>query len=148
MKKAASALVLLAAGLLAGCAFGGGVPSVTTVQAEPEPPAPHLGDLDKRINTFNARLERTRPPWRFSDKNTAAEFLGGGFTSIVIDARGSTSRATATSTNLADDSVRNERYELELAKAPDGSWRIVSATRTFRCQPNRGHQDFSAELCL
>lgn len=148
MSKAASILALLAAGLLAGCAFGGGVPSVTTVQPEPEPPAAHLGDLDKRIQAFNARLERTRPPWRFSDKNTAAEFLGRGFTTIVIDAQGSTSRATATSPNLADDSVRNERYELELTKAPDGSWRIVSATRTFRCQPNRGHQDFSAELCL
>ena len=148
MNKPASALAALAAGLLAGCAFGGGVPSVRTVQAEPEPPAAHLGDLDRRIQAFNARVEKRRPSWRFSDKNTAAEFLGRGFTSIVIDARGSTSRATATSPNLADDSVRNERYQLELEKRPDGSWRIVSATRTFRCQPNRGHQDFSAKLCL
>jgi hypothetical protein len=148
VSKTASALLLSAAVLVAGCAFGGGVPSVTTVQAEPEPPAANLGDLDKRIRAFNARVETTKPPWRFSDKNTAAEFLGGSFASIVVDARGSTSKATATSPNLADDSVRNERYELELAKAPDGSWRIVSATRTFRCQPNRGHQDFSAALCL
>ena len=148
MKEAASALVLLAAGFLAGCAFGGGVRTATTVQAEPEPSAAHLGDLDERIRAFNARVEKTKPPWRFSDKNTAAEFLGRGFTSIVIDARGSTSRATATSPTLADDSVRNERYEIELVRRADRSWRIASARRTFRCQPNRGHQDFSAELCL
>jgi hypothetical protein len=148
VKEAVSALVLLAAGFLAGCAFGGRVQSETTVQVEPEPPAANLGDLDERIRRFNARLEKTKPPWRFSDRNTAAEFLGRGFPSIVIDARGSTSRATATSPNLADDSVRNERYEVELVRRPDLSWRIASARRTFRCQPNRGHQDFSAELCL
>jgi hypothetical protein len=68
--------------------------------------------------------------------------------SIVIDAKRSTSRATATSPNLADDSVRNERYELELKKSSDESLQIASATRTYRCQPNRGHQDFSPELCL
>jgi hypothetical protein len=148
VSKTAGALVPLVAVLLAGCAFGGGVQSATTVEADPEPPAAHLGDLEVRIREFNERVERTKPPWRFSDKNTAAEFLGGGFTNIVIDARGSTSTATATSPDLADDSVRNERYRLELVKRPDGSWKVDSATRTYKCQPNRGHQDFSAELCL
>jgi len=145
MRLLASALIAVA--LLAGCGYGG-LQSATTGQAEPEPPAAGLGDLDKRIQAFNARVEKTKPPWRFSDKNTAAEFLGGGFSSIVIDAQGSTSRATATSPNLADDSVRNERYELELKKRSDGSWQVVAATRTYKCQPNRGHQDFSPELCL
>jgi hypothetical protein len=148
VSRTASALALLVAGLLAGCAFDGGVQSATTVEADPEPPAANLGDLGTRIREFNARVERTKPAWRFSDANTAAEFLGGGFTSIVVDARGSASTATATSPDLADDSVRNERYQLELVRRPDRSWQVVSATRTYKCQPNRGHQDFSAELCL
>jgi len=32
--------------------------------------------------------------------------------------------------------------------ADDGLLRFVSGTYGFRCQPGRGHQEFSLELCI
>ena len=66
----------------------------------------------------------------------------------IIEEQGDTATATATSASLEDDSVQQERYELELVKSATDGWTIESATRTFKCQPNRGHQDFGPELCL
>jgi hypothetical protein len=52
-----------------------------------------------------------------------------------------------TQTGLPDDSVEGLRYWLEFA--PEGNqWRLDWAGRQSRCRPNRGHQDWAAELCL
>jgi hypothetical protein len=34
-----------------------------------------------------------------------------------------------------------------LERAGDGTWRLRSARSLQRCQPNRGHQEFSTKLC-
>ncbi len=57
-----------------------------------------------------------------------------------------------TQTGVADDSVRGIRYLVELAPTPKSSqtgkqWEIVWAGSQFTCQPGRGHQDWSMELC-
>jgi len=54
---------------------------------------------------------------------------------------------TVTLDGLADDSIRAERWSL--AFEPDGeTYRLTTALREQRCQPNRGHQGFSADDCL
>jgi hypothetical protein len=48
---------------------------------------------------------------------------------------------------LGDDSVRAERWTLEFE--PDGeSYLLTSAQWATRCQPGRGHQDFSPDDCV
>jgi hypothetical protein len=57
-----------------------------------------------------------------------------------------TVRVVLTEDGLADDSVQAVRHALEFQRA-GGNWRLRSARRTRRCQPGRGHQDFSPEPC-
>jgi hypothetical protein len=49
---------------------------------------------------------------------------------------------------LADDSVAESREELAFAPHGNGTWRLASASWSQRCQPNRGHQDFTTEACI
>ncbi|MBA2569047.1 MAG: hypothetical protein H0V11_06840 [Actinobacteria bacterium] len=143
MKRAASGLALAAVLLVAGC---GGYPSdsgsdsATTVEKKPD------AELEQRVEEFNSLLRETKPGWRFSAEKTVQHFVPGDTAyEVVVDEGEST--ATATSPSLEDDSVRHERYELDLLTSDADGWTIGSAIRTFQCQPNRGHQDFSAELC-
>ncbi len=51
-----------------------------------------------------------------------------------------------TQTGRLDDSVEGMRYRLEFV--PEGDqWRLDWAGRQVRCQPNRGSQEWSTELC-
>jgi hypothetical protein len=47
---------------------------------------------------------------------------------------------------LGDDSVRSERWTLGFTEA-DGLYTLTAALREQRCQPGRGHQEFSAADC-
>jgi hypothetical protein len=48
---------------------------------------------------------------------------------------------------LFDDSTRAERWTLEFE--PDGeTFALTAAQWAQRCQPNRGHQDFTPEPCI
>jgi hypothetical protein len=48
----------------------------------------------------------------------------------------------------ADDSVAESRYHIVFTRQPDGSWRIADATRAHRCQPGRGHQEYTITPCV
>ncbi|MBW4485835.1 MAG: hypothetical protein KME14_25200 [Tildeniella torsiva UHER 1998/13D] len=51
-----------------------------------------------------------------------------------------------TQTGLADDSVNGMRYRLEFV--PEGDqWRLDWAGSQVRCQPDRGSQEWSTDLC-
>jgi hypothetical protein len=47
---------------------------------------------------------------------------------------------------LADDSVAGMRHRIEL-RLRQNKWEIVWMGRQFKCQPNRGHQDWGSGLC-
>lgn len=52
-----------------------------------------------------------------------------------------------TQTGLADDSVNGTRYRLEFV--PEGDqWRLDWAGSQVRCQPDRGSQEWSTDLCI
>jgi hypothetical protein len=48
---------------------------------------------------------------------------------------------------LADDSIRAVRYALQFRRAGADNWKLQSAKRTQKCQPGRGHQNFSPAPC-
>lgn len=56
-------------------------------------------------------------------------------------------RATVTTTNFFDDSVFGSRYELDFSVGDDGHLTLTGGTWGQVCQPDRGHQDFTPELC-
>jgi len=52
-----------------------------------------------------------------------------------------------TEEGLWDDSVRGEKYKLELKKDTKGVWQVSKAGIAWRCLRGRGLNDFSAKLC-
>lgn len=51
-----------------------------------------------------------------------------------------------TQTNLPDDSVNSIRYRIDFQRE-DSQWQMQWAGQQFICQPSRGSQDWSKELC-
>lgn len=54
---------------------------------------------------------------------------------------------TLTQTGLLDDSVAGMRYRVEFV-ASGNNWEMIWAGKQHKCYPNRGHTDWSTELCL
>ncbi len=52
-----------------------------------------------------------------------------------------------TDDGFADDSVRGQKHRVELKKGTDGAWKLVNARKAWTCRPNRGHQNYSTQLC-
>jgi hypothetical protein len=59
---------------------------------------------------------------------------------------GNTSTIVHTIVGVADDSVRGIRNRIELRRSQN-KWEIVWVGRQYKCQPNRGHQNWSSSLC-
>ncbi len=55
--------------------------------------------------------------------------------------------ATITYDGLFDDSVRATKIRAIIAYQND-EWIVGESSRTHKCWPNRGHQEFSTEFCL
>ncbi len=51
-----------------------------------------------------------------------------------------------TEEGLADDSVAAMRHRLELQRRQN-KWQIIWVGRQTKCQPGRGHQNWSSKLC-
>ncbi len=106
------------------------------------------------VATFNGRLDSEQPTWASSPEHVANEFLN----TDAIDASTVATQLTAVSPQAADvvvqadgfrdDSVHAARYNLHLVRQPDQTWRLAIAAWSQQCQPNRGHQDFTTELCV
>ena len=149
MRLLASALVAVT--LLAGCGYGDDDDEQSTTTVEPAswsgPPRP-AEDGTISVEGFNEYAE-SLPETERLPRPLAVEFLrprepyevstkmrtGGATVFVLRD-------------NLEDDSVRAERHQLGFGLVSGGEWRLFTAQVAYQCQPNRGHQDFSPELCL
>jgi hypothetical protein len=145
--SARAALVAVAVGLVAvGCGsdelvWGG-------------PPEPAAGG-PVSVADFTEFQDDVDEAWERSPAMAAGEFLRldertAGRTTIEATAgpEGTGPQTVVvTLDGLADDSVRAERWTLAFEEA-NGVYTLESALREFRCQPGRGHQDFSSEECV
>jgi hypothetical protein len=154
--RVAGVLVLLM--LLPGCGYGDdGDDERASPQTQAAPPLPEPDeDGALPVEQFNDFVEEARPAFAVSALRTAIEFAhadqGQAATTSVLASEGPEGGAneasvTVTRDGLADDSVRAVRYVIELERGDNGTWRLRSAQRVQRCQPERGHQDFSPQLC-
>lgn len=143
-RYAALSLVTLA---LAGCGEGN-----TPTWAGP----PDAGtDGTVAVEDFAAYQQDVDERWEGSAAMAAAEFLRldeRTATTTTIEGRASAEGAgpeavTVTLDGLLDDSIRAERWTLNFE--PDGdTYQLTAATWAQRCQPGRGHQDFTADDCV
>jgi hypothetical protein len=135
--------------VLAGCSGDGGDGDVWA--GPPDPAA----DGTVAVDDFADHQESVDERWERSAELAAAEFLRLEERTVVrttIAGRsegegGGPRGVTVTLDGLLDDSVRAERWLLLFE--PEGeTYTLSSAMRTLRCQPGRGHQDFTAEPCV
>ena len=140
---AAFSLAVLA---LAGCGKG----NTPTWAGPPDPGS----DGTVAVEDFAAYQQDVDERWEGSAAMAAAEFLRldeRTAAATTIEGRASAEGAgpeavTVTLDGLLDDSIRAERWTLNFE--PDGdTLQLTAATWAQRCQPGRGHQDFSPELC-
>lgn len=116
---------------------------------------PPAADADGAVSveTFENHRETVDEQWENAPVLLAAEFVqledrNAGKTSISGSStgEGGSQTVTITFTELLDDAVRAERWVLRIEPVAE-SYRLVSATRTQRCQPGRGHETFAPEAC-
>jgi hypothetical protein len=135
-------VVVLAVLLLAACGGDGdGTPGGDATWNGPAELRPRDGTLD--VEAFHRYADATDADWERDPEELAREFLRVADSDAEVDG----SRVFVTRDNLEDDSIRAERWVLELE--PDGErWRLVGARWEQQCHVGRGHQAFSAELCV
>lgn len=147
MRSLTYAAVSLTVLALAGCGKG----DSATWAGPPDPEA----DGTVAVDEFVAYQRDVEEPWEGSAAMAAAEFLRldeRTATTTTIEGRAGPEgtgpdTVTVTLDGLLDDSVRAERWTL--AFEPDGeNYVLAQAAWAQRCQPDRGHQDFSPEPCV
>ena len=72
--------------------------------------------------------------------------LDDGATAIVVAEPGGV--VVATVDHLADDSIAAVRYVLVFTSEVDGTIRLAAGSWMQRCQPGRGHGEFSTDVCV
>jgi hypothetical protein len=145
----ACAALSLSALALAGC---GSDVSVDLVWGGP--PEPEAGGVVS-VDGFAAYQREVDEHWERSAAMAAAEFLRLDERKAVqttIEGKASAEGAgpqtvVVTLDGLLDDSIRAERWTLGFDEG-DGVYTLTAALREQRCQPVRGHQDFSADECV
>jgi hypothetical protein len=132
--------------------------TTTTTTPRPEPEWP--GQLDVDTNTgrvsapgFNRFVEMERPEWSRDPRETARMLVEPVMEPERLEvssprADGGRTVVTATISNFMDDSVFAVRYEFTFVTGDDGLLGFERGQWLQRCQPGRGHQDFSRELCV
>jgi hypothetical protein len=141
------AVLLVAVGALAvGCGGDGSADPVWE-----GPPRPFAEDGMLPSDEFNAYLEATEQPWESSATGVATAYslpLAGDATTLqAAAAPEGSSPVTVTISGLLDDSVAALRLTFALSRDGD-RWTVTQARWAQRCQPGRGHEDFSPEPCV
>ena len=141
----------LLVGVLALAACDGGSNADGLTWAGPPDPGPD-GTID--VSEFAAHQEDVDERWEGSAAMAAAEFLRLDERTATRTSIESTAgpegtgpeTVVVTLDGLLDDSIRAERWTLVFE--PDNeTYLLLSARWAQRCQPGRGHQDFSVETC-
>jgi hypothetical protein len=153
-----ASVVLIAAALLAGCggdsdgddnAAEGTTGTFTTAPTSWDGPPEPAEDGTISVAGFN-EYARALPDEERMPRGLALEFLQVEAPPYEVDVetRPGGTTVTVLRENLEDDSVRAQRYTLEFALVSGGDVSLSSARVDYRCQPDRGHQNFTPELCL
>jgi hypothetical protein len=153
-----ASVVLIAVALLAGCggnandgsnAETGTGDTFTTAPTSWDGPPEPAEDGTISVAGFN-EYARTLPDEDRVPRDLALEFLqveAPPYT-VEVETRPGGTTVTLLRDNLEDDSVRAQRYTVEFALITGGAVSLSSARVDYQCQQNRGHQNFSPELCL
>ncbi len=128
----------------------------TTPTTPPRLPFPLPADGRLPVDAFNAYTESIDEPWERELSALVDAFVEGGasdatqrsFQATSTGEGGGSATASLTLGGLLDDSVRAQRYELELSRRGDGTWNVDSASWAQRCHEGRGHQAFTPVPCL
>ncbi|MGA9276976.1 hypothetical protein [Ilumatobacter sp.] len=99
---------------------------------------------------LNEYIDENQPFWAADPELFALQLksLVGPNESVLIEYdQTDAPDISITTFGFLDDSVAASQRVISTARGDDGLLRFVSGTYTFQCQPGRGHQDFSAELC-
>ena len=128
--------------LVAGC--GGGGESAGGDAPGWSGPA-ELRPLDGTLETaeFERYADAADAPWEQDPERLAREFLRLDDGAVSVEGE----TAVLLRDDLQDDSVRAERWVLELDRDGD-EWRLLRASWEQRCHVGRGQQDFRPELCI
>jgi len=131
--------------LLAGC---GGDDADEAATTEPAPTWEGVSELRPRDGTldveeFRAYTESVDEEFEADPEALVREYLRVDDGEVTTDGP----RTTLLRDSLEDDSVRAERWLLDLAREGE-TWTIAAARWEQRCHENRGHQAFSPELCI
>lgn len=131
--------------LLSGC---GGNASSEPADTQPEiawqgvpDPRPRDGVLE--VDAFRGYAENVNGDFELDPAALVREYLRVDEGVVTVDGE----RATLLRDSLEDDSVRAERWVLDLEREGD-VWAIVAARWEQRCHEGRGHATFGPELCL
>ena len=138
-------LALVAVIGVAACGGGGG--SEESEQpagaswAGPAAPYPEDGVLP--VDGFNDYSEAVDAEWELDQAAVAREYVKREDVKVTV----TEAAVIVQDDDLEDDSVRSERFTLELAADGD-VWVLLTARRDQRCHEGRGHQDFAPEPCV
>jgi hypothetical protein len=124
-------LLAVAVAFLAGCG------SDSSSGNKPEPAttaAASVGRSPTELALAHIKADETQAASVSTVAKSSPE--GGGPTTVTVIQEG-----------IADDSVAAVRTVFRYEPDGDG-WRLVSAVKTQRCRPGRGHEDFTAADCV
>ena len=138
--------------LVAGCGSSGGKKPTALPEWSGPPPANAAGHVD--VSGSGRFLAGEGKIFARSPTAATSEFLRLDRTSAMQSTVEATSpgevrnfsEVVATLVGLQDDSVRDSRYTLEFQRV-NGAWKLRAVDYAQRCQPGRGHQDYSPKLC-
>ena len=131
-------LALVLATAVAAC--GGRDEAAPASWDGPQRPYPADGVLP--VEQFRSYAESRDAGWESDPAGLAREYVRAAG---AVTTSGST--VTLLRDDLEDDSIRSERYVLELEEDGD-VWELVSARWEQRCHQGRGHESWSPELCV
>ena len=132
------------------------VTTAPTATVPPRLPSPLPADGTLPVDAFNAYTESIDEPWERDLSEITDAFVEAGasdatqrsFQATSSGEGGTSASASLTLGGLLDDSVRAQRYDLELSARGDGTWTVESASWAQRCHEGRGHQAFTPAPCV